>query len=172
MHAYYYNEHTGEDKCGAHQFTPPRPVTAEQLGRIGVLYWRLNESDRMAKLEAICKERDYKNRDEVRAAVVEAVANLLVHRHLHEDEEIRFILDGSGYFDVRDNNDEWIRIFMERGDLIVLPAGIYHRFALDEHQYVHTMRLFKDEPKWAAVYRPADDNPCRVAYVQSLSAAS
>lgn len=39
--------------------------------------------------------------------------------------------------------DAWIRVHLLKGDLIVLPAGVYHRFTLDESGAVKAMRLFK-----------------------------
>lgn len=52
----------------------------------------------------------------------------------------KYILMGVGYFDVRDVNESWIRVWVKKGGMIVLPAGIYHRFTLDSSNYIKVLR--------------------------------
>ncbi|KAJ0018394.1 hypothetical protein Pint_12340 [Pistacia integerrima] len=62
--------------------------------------------------------------------------------HLHTDEEIRYCVAGSGYFDIRDRNDKWIRVWVKKGGMIVLPVGCYHRFTLDTNNYIKVPVLY------------------------------
>jgi 1,2-dihydroxy-3-keto-5-methylthiopentene dioxygenase len=134
------------------QQNPPEPLTLEDLAEIGVLYYHVPEK---SGLEKIAKERGYDSRDEVtinkeKLPNYEEKIKQFFEEHLHTDEEIRYIIDGKGYFDVRNKNDKWIRILSEPGDLLILPAGIYHRFTPDHDDYIHVTRLFQGLPKWQA----------------------
>ena len=112
-----------------------RPVSESYLANLGVLYRHCPTID---IVDALAAERGYKNRDEVTVSpqtmgdVYESKVKMFFAEHLHEDEEIRYIRDGEGYFDVRGQEDEWVRIRLSKDDLIILPAGIYHRFTTDD----------------------------------------
>lgn len=88
-----------------------------------------------------------------------------------------YILEGGGYFDIRSPTDEWVRMAVTPGDMIVLPAGAYHRFTVDEGATVRAVRLFRDAPIWTAVPRGSTDGcgdglACRKAYMAGLVDAS
>ncbi|KAF8124357.1 Acireductone dioxygenase ARD family [Boletus edulis] len=177
MRAYFMDDIPGDQRL---PHDSGREISDDVLRSIGVLHWHIPIDGAGAykdEVLKVAKEREYKNHDvivinkESLGDEFESKIKNFYHEHMHEDEEIRYILEGSGYFDVREHATEsWIRCHMSAGDLLVLPAGIYHRFSLDMTNRVQTMRLFKDEPKWIAHNRgkETDANPFRTQYVKSI----
>ncbi|XP_042356319.1 1,2-dihydroxy-3-keto-5-methylthiopentene dioxygenase [Plectropomus leopardus] len=171
----WYMDDSDEDQRKPHRRNPNEPVSMEELKEIGVYHWKLNadiyETD--SELEKIRKDQGYSYMDIIcihkdKLPNYEEKLKTFFEEHLHLDDEVRYILDGQAYFDVRGKDDRWIRIAMSKGDLITLPAGIYHRFTLDETNYTKAMRLFVGEPVWKAYNRPADDFDIRRKYMASL----
>lgn len=171
---YHDNQDTKENFTQDHR---GEPFDIKNLTSIGVIYRKVDTLD---ELNAIAEERNYRNRDEVKLsldtfggdkAAYNAKMEQFYEEHYHEDEEIRYIVEGEGYFDVRDQNEKWVRAKLFPKDLLILPAGIYHRFTLTEGaKYVHAMRLFKDEPKWEAINRSSGyESDIRTSYAQSVS---
>ncbi|KAI3443248.1 uncharacterized protein J3R85_000174 [Psidium guajava] len=175
IEAWFMDESDGDQRLPHHR-SPPEFVSLDHLADVGVLYWKLNPSDyeKDEELRKIREARGYNYMD-LLDLCPEKVDNYeqklknFYTEHIHGDEEIRYCLEGSGYFDVRDKEDRWIRILIKPGDLIVLPAGIYHRFTLDTSNYIKLMRLFVGEPVWTAFNRPQEDHPARKQYTSSLT---
>lgn len=92
------------------------------MEKLGVLYYNFAD---VADVDKLATERKYKNRDviivspEKMGDIYEEKVKSFFNEHLHEDEEIRYIRDGAGFFDVRSEGDEWVRIRLEKDDLIV-----------------------------------------------------
>lgn len=176
----YEFEESEEDQRAPHD--SGRILTTADIAPLGII---AHHFDTVAEVDALASSRGYRNRDEITISpesfgeAYESKVKMFFEEHLHEDEEIRYIVDGAGYFDVRSApggaaREKWIRCRLEKGDLIVLPAGIYHRFTTDEKNYAKAMRLFKDEPKWTALNRTPDleDNKFRKEYVQSITSSA
>ncbi|XP_067941876.1 acireductone dioxygenase-like [Watersipora subatra] len=180
VQAWFMNKDEEGDQREERQCDPPRAVSLEDLKKLGVLYSYVAVDDNGkyreegGDLHRIKEERGYNYEDTITVAPdklpgYEEKIKSFFEEHLHTDEEIRFILDGCGYFDVRNKDDEWIRIKVVKGDLLVLPAGIYHRFTTDKTNYICANRLFVGEPVWKPHNRPADEMSARLEYLKALS---
>jgi len=174
----WYMDTEETDQRLEHHRNPAEFVGLDELyKKTGVEYFPLDVSTYRTdgKLDKIRKDKGYSYEDEITCSKeclpdYENKLKIFFTEHLHSDEEIRFVLDGSGYFDVRDPNDEWIRIEVVKGDLIVIPRGIYHRFTLDTNNYIKAKRYFVGEPVWLPYNRPADDMDVRQDYVKQVAA--
>ncbi|KAF8067404.1 ADI1 [Scenedesmus sp. PABB004] len=171
----WYMDDSDADQRLPHRQEPNQPCSLAALRELGVLSWKLDADnyDSDPKLDAICKVRGYSYKEVLTISKeglpgYEEKVKMFYQEHIHADEEIRYMLDGTGYFDVRDLQDRWVRIRCGKGDLIVLPEGIYHRFTLDEHDYIKVMRLFVGEPVWTPHNRPQEAHPSRAKYVAAF----
>ncbi|MDD9944992.1 MAG: cupin domain-containing protein [Myxococcales bacterium] len=110
-----------------------------------------------ARLDELKGRRGYVQEDVVALGPdtpnLDAVCAKFVDEHHHDDDEVRFVLAGEGIFDIRSRDDRWMRVQVEAGDLIVVPARRHHRFLLTEKKRIECIRLFKDVAGWEPHYR-------------------
>ncbi|BES96630.1 Hypothetical protein NTJ_09442 [Nesidiocoris tenuis] len=174
----WYMDSSTEDQRLEHHKDPPEFLSLEKLYKLtGVEYFdfkNLESPDGKETLEKLKRDRGYTFEDQITCSK-ECLPNYneklksFFTEHLHTDEEIRLVLEGSGYFDVRDASDKWIRIQVVPGDLLIIPSGIYHRFTLDTNNFIKAKRFFVGEPVWTPHNRPlADEMDCRKSYVEIL----
>lgn len=137
-------------------------LTEADLEKNGVFFRHLgtDAATYQPVLDELSQKRGYGTQDQVKlnkeTPNLEVALKKFDGEHLHTDDEVRFVLDGEAVFDIRSNDEQWMRIVVEAGDLIVVPKGKHHRFELSPLCKVHCIRLFKDQAGWVPVYR---DNP-------------
>ncbi|HEX7854216.1 MAG TPA: cupin [Sphingobium sp.] len=69
--------------------------------------------------------------------------------HVHDDDEVRFFVEGSGLFYIRAGGMV-SALECTAGDLIVLPAGTLHWFDTGEKPRFTAIRLFTTPDGWVA----------------------
>ena len=138
---------------------PDSSLAPDTLAARGVLSCSGPAADaaRAELLARVKREHGYVDEDFVELGPdtpnLDAICAKFDKEHFHTEDEVRFVVAGEGIFDVRDANDEWVRIEVSAGDMIVIPANTHHRFLLTDTRQIRCMRLFANHDGWAPMYR-------------------
>jgi len=84
---------------------------------------------------------DHPDRDAMRAK--------FLSEHVHDDDEVRFFVEGTGAFYLRDD-DRVLRITCMRDDLLSVPKGLRHWFDMGPAPAFCAIRLFTTPDGWVA----------------------
>jgi 1,2-dihydroxy-3-keto-5-methylthiopentene dioxygenase len=83
---------------------------------------------------------------------LEAMLAKFSAEHWHDEDEVRFIIEGRGLFHVRPPEGPVFSIEVEAGDLIRVPRGTHHWFDLCVDRRIRAIRLFHDPSGWTPRY--------------------
>jgi 1,2-dihydroxy-3-keto-5-methylthiopentene dioxygenase len=85
-------------------------------------------------------------------ANLEAMLAKFRSEHWHDEDEVRFILEGRGIFFVHPREGKIFAIEVGPGDLIRVPRGTWHWFDLCAERRIRAIRLFQDPAGWTPRY--------------------
>lgn len=83
---------------------------------------------------------------------LEVMLNKFNSEHWHDEDEIRFIVEGRGLFHIHPPQGPVFAIEVEAGDLIRVPKGTRHWFDLCADRRIRAIRLFQDPSGWTPHY--------------------
>lgn len=140
------------------------------LGEHGIWYRRFEGSDNLsddatdeeileayqAPIDELKKEGGYATADVINIKpTIEGLDAMLAKfskEHWHSEDEVRFIVHGSGVFHIHPKEGPVFSIEMFKGDMINVPAGTHHWFDLCEDRTIRAIRLFLDKAGWVPHY--------------------
>jgi 1,2-dihydroxy-3-keto-5-methylthiopentene dioxygenase len=109
-----------------------------------------------AEIEALKRSGGYVTADVIdvspRTPGLEAMLAKFNREHWHDEDEVRFIIKGSGLFHVRPRDGGVHVIEVGPGDLIRVPRGTWHWFDLCATREIRAIRLFQDPAGWTPRY--------------------
>ena len=72
--------------------------------------------------------------------------------HWHDEDEVRFIVEGHGVFHIHSPGAPVIALEVAAGDLARIPAGTWHWFDLCKDRRIRAIRLFQEAAGWTPHY--------------------
>jgi 1,2-dihydroxy-3-keto-5-methylthiopentene dioxygenase len=72
--------------------------------------------------------------------------------HWHDEDEVRFIIEGRGVFHIHPEAGPLTAIEVGPGDLLRVPRGTLHWFDLCADRRIRAIRLFQDPSGWTPHY--------------------
>jgi len=142
----------------------------EYLGNLGIDYERWEPAHPVApdapaeeilaaysaEIERLKAQGGYVTADviDVHAATpgLEAMLNKFNSEHWHDEDEVRFIVEGRGLFHIHPQQGPVVAIEVEAGDLMRVPRGTWHWFDLCPDRRIRAIRLFQNPAGWTPHY--------------------
>jgi 1,2-dihydroxy-3-keto-5-methylthiopentene dioxygenase len=83
---------------------------------------------------------------------LEAMLTKFSSEHWHDEDEVRFIVEGRGLFHIHPPGGPVFALEVGGGDLIRVPQGTHHWFDLCGDRRIRAVRLFQDPAGWTPHY--------------------
>lgn len=142
---------------------------AAELAKVGVAFERWNASKKLADdagqaevldayeadVSRLAREHGYQSVDVVRMKPDHpdraAMRAKFLAEHIHEDDEVRFFVEGQGAFYLRIGGKVY-RTVCCAGDLISVPKNTTHWFDAGERPHFCAIRMFTTADGWVAKF--------------------
>jgi len=142
----------------------------DYLARIGITYERWEPSHELAagasaaevlaayapEIERLKAHGGYVTADVIDVSPatpgLDAMLNRFNSEHWHDEDEVRFIIEGRGLFHIHPRQGKVVSITVEAGDLLRVPRGTWHWFDLCQEKRIRAIRLFQDTAGWTPHY--------------------
>jgi 1,2-dihydroxy-3-keto-5-methylthiopentene dioxygenase len=156
--------------CDEHREIKEAREVKEYLSAIGIAYERWEPARAVAsgappeevlaayatEIEKLKAEGGYVTADVIdvhpETPGLDAMLAKFSSEHWHDEDEVRFIIEGRGLFHIRPQDGAVVAIEVEAGDLIRVPRGTLHWFNLCSDRRIRAIRLFQDPAGWAPNY--------------------
>uniref|UniRef100_A0A7E4W7T6 1,2-dihydroxy-3-keto-5-methylthiopentene dioxygenase homolog n=1 Tax=Panagrellus redivivus TaxID=6233 RepID=A0A7E4W7T6_PANRE len=150
MQIWYMEPYPCGDRRMPHHVFPPKVIGIDTLQSVtGVTYFKVDIDNTVAMKKRLTCIRTERNKVPAEIVVLdsETIPNLnaklddLYEPVTLDDEQVVMVTDGAMYYDIEYEDSEWIRILVERGDLIIIPKGVSHRCTTTPKDYAKIQRF-------------------------------